>query len=99
MTRVKHTPGPWHQIGFWVEHEDDDVADICLCDPEDLGQGHLKRSADEIIANARLIAAAPDLYAALRAMLKVCYDVELNDKTIAAVAAARSALAKAEGRS
>ncbi len=66
---MKHTPGPWYQVGFWVEHEDDSVADICTCNPDDFGQGHIKRSQSEIVANAMLIAAAPDLLAALEELL------------------------------
>ena len=56
-----HTPGPWFQVGAWVEVEDDDVADICTCHTEDFGQAHLGRSADEMMANACLIASAPDM--------------------------------------
>lgn len=56
-----HTPGPWFQVGAWVEVESDDVADICTCHTEDFGQGHLGRSAEEMMANACLIASAPDM--------------------------------------
>ena len=56
-----HTPGPWFQVGAWVEVEDDDVADICTCHTEDFGQGHLGRSAEEMMGNACLIASAPDM--------------------------------------
>jgi hypothetical protein len=45
-------------------------------------------------ANALLIAAAPDLHDALVNLLAVCYDVEINDTTIRAVADARAALTK-----
>lgn len=67
---TKHTPGPWYAVGSWVEHENDKVADICNCDPESMGQEHLGRSDAEIRANARLIAAAPDLLAACEAIWK-----------------------------
>jgi hypothetical protein len=49
----------------------------------------------EQMANARLIAAAPDLLSALQDMLLCCYDEELDDQTIKAVEAARTAIAKA----
>lgn len=58
-----HTPGPWIAVGAWVEHPDDDVADICSCDPATINQGHLGRGYSEICANARLIAAAPAMRA------------------------------------
>ena len=57
----KHTPGPWVAVGSWVEHPDDSVADICSCDPATLNQQKLGRTYSEMCANARLIAAAPDL--------------------------------------
>lgn len=50
---------------------------------------------DEQRANARLIAAAPLLLEALRAMLNCVYDEELNDETIAAVRSARHAIHEA----
>lgn len=53
---------------------------------------------EEQRANARLIAAAPDLLDALHAMLACCYDEERDDETVEAVHRARSALAKAEGK-
>lgn len=46
-------------------------------------------------ANAWLIAASPCLLVALQRMLDVCYDVERDDATVAAVAAARAAIALA----
>ncbi len=63
-----YTPGPWVAVGFWVEHPDDKRADICTCAPEALGQGHLQRSDTEVVANAKLIAAAPDLLEALKSI-------------------------------
>lgn len=61
---TKHTPGPWYGVGAWVEHPDDDTPDICNCNPGSMGQDG--RSYKEMCANATLIAAAPDLLAALR---------------------------------
>lgn len=66
----KHTPGPWYPVGGWVEVEDDDIADICTCHPADFGQGHLERSDKEIMANARLIAAAPDMLKVLKYLVR-----------------------------
>lgn len=77
---AKHTPGPWYAVASWVEHEDDDVADICTCDPAAIGQEHLGRSTDEIYANVRLIAAAPELLASLQALIN---EYEPNRKVFA----------------
>jgi len=66
---TKHTRGPWIAVGAWVEHPNDEVADICSCDPAAMGQAHLKRSVAETYANARLIAAAPSLLKALQAIV------------------------------
>ena len=66
----KHTPGRWHAVGGWVEVEDFDIADICTCHPEDFWQGHLKRSDKEIMANARLIAAAPEMLKVLKYLVR-----------------------------
>lgn len=49
----------------------------------------------EGLANARLIAAAPDLLKALQDLLACCYDIERDDETVAAVNATRAAIAKA----
>ena len=72
MTKTAHTPGPWYAVrnsAFWEvnpqrEYEDDHipytVADCCASDPRN-PDGGLQE------ANARLIAAAPDLLEALEA--------------------------------
>ena len=89
---MSHTPGPWIAVGGWVEHPDDNVADICTCDIELMGQERLGRSSDETAANARLIAAAPE-------MLETLVDL-LGWQTLApddVVAQARAAIAKARG--
>lgn len=66
--RSGHTPGPWFAVGHWIEHPDGAVADIATFDPEAVGQAHLGRSDEEICANVRLAAAAPDMLATLRAV-------------------------------
>ena len=58
---------------------------------------HRNKSQIEIDANARLIAAAPDLLEALQKMLDNCHDTELDDGIIDAVEVARAAIAKATG--
>ena len=75
-----HTPGVWHAVGTWVEHENDKVADICICNPVDFGQHHLGRSHEEVLANSRLIAAAPEMLA----VLKLCRDM-LGEQELKAI--------------
>jgi len=59
--KLKHTPGNWIAVGTMVEVENDRHADICDCSPNVLGQDHLKGAEEFAWANAKLIAAAPDL--------------------------------------
>ena len=67
----KHTPGPWlvwdskgtaridHTTGVYRQLDSNDQQIIALCDED------LSLSSDEQFANARLIAAAPELLEAL----------------------------------
>jgi hypothetical protein len=58
---TKHTPGPWnyaHGSTDLLTHDGDDVAYVDTAIPN--------RSKSEQLANARLIAAAPDLLEALQ---------------------------------
>lgn len=95
----KHTPtpGPWIAVGPWVEHPRDTIADICTCNPANFGQSQLTRSDEEQCANARLIAAAPDMLEALRQLYEATPDNEGGALGKACVAA-RAAIAKAEGQ-
>lgn len=67
---MKFTSGKWSAVGFLVEHADDEVADICSCDSASIGQEHLGRPYSEILANTRLIAAAPDMFRLLTHVAK-----------------------------
>jgi hypothetical protein len=65
--------------------------DICTTNQHQFDQGYLRRSMSEQLANARLIAAAPDL---LEALEDLCSgDVSNQEKWDAA----RAAIAKAIG--
>lgn len=93
---ARHTPGPWFAVGYQVEIESETVADICTTNATLFGQGCLHDDA-RAMANARLIAAAPDM---LR-LLEVAYDcLEASnfegedDEVLAAIA---SVIAKAKG--
>lgn len=103
MSNAKHTPGPWyvfgngHCVGGPFSSDDPDesgrkTAGIAMC-------GMRLRSPDESEANARLIAAAPDLLTTLEHIAGVSkrhtdgsarFDAELL-KDI------RKAIAKAKG--
>ena len=86
----KHTPGPWHVVGEsdpeihgpdgeWITHQ------VCSGAGDENNDGQ---------ANARLIAAAPDLLAACKAAL-VWFDAAQDT---AAAKQLRTAIAKAEAR-
>lgn len=72
----KHTPGPWHQLGQYITSEPRlsakniiaraEVGDVAMADHEDVAR-----------ANARLIASAPDLQAALKEMLNATLEERL----------------------
>lgn len=100
----KHTPGPWYQVGAWVEVEDDKTPDICTCNPADIGQDRLKWDWETVKANAMLIAAAPDLLDALLAALPFVEDAA-DDETYKAhrvhkvLKEIRNAIEKATGES
>jgi hypothetical protein len=90
MTQAQHTPGPWGE---------DDRKVILLRGASWLGFAHW--DDETAIANARLIAAAPELLAA--AKLFVAYDAATDDDHVAmmlnyadALEATRAAIAKAE---
>ena len=89
---TKHTPGPW----VWHNEYFDDLRPLWWCE---MSQGHGYISwydPKKMKSNARLIAAAPELLAALKAMR--------DDEVIASVcksplwAKMVTAIAKAEGR-
>lgn len=96
------TPGPWKAVRnscFWeVRPENGDgveipfqIGDVCASDPEN-GDGGLQE------ANARLIAAAPDLLEELELMVSGLYFLHGNsDGVIAATEKARTIIAKARG--
>lgn len=96
MSAPKHTPGPW-RVGI-SKHTVYQVAApelrIALCsDLEEKGG----REAEK--ANARLIAAAPDLLEALRLQrCSQCTPSEPDEDVCDACRARRAAIAKAEGR-
>lgn len=104
MDAMKHTPGPWH----------DQCASMCDCSLVVTGCGITicklrdgsERSYDDedatAMANASLIAAAPDLLEACRQMLmqmeiRFGTTTQADEFEIAAMDDARAAIGKAEG--
>jgi len=102
-----HTPAPWVltiRPSFGAACPDATVAEINLS----LERGQAYRGSiaymqsaehidgigkDELVANARLIAAAPDMLEALKLLLSSAHDYQSG------ITEARAAIAKAEGRS
>lgn len=83
MSKFKGTPGPWHVAnGCQIRSAKDQIAKAWMMRD---GEGQ---------ANARLIAAAPELLEALNLVLDNCLD---SGGLAAAHAKARAAIAKATG--
>lgn len=88
----KHTPGPWEvsKNGVYVVSR---FAHFNICRIK--SELHDDSITEISTANARLIAAAPDLLAALRDMLN---NFGGNDNETPFIVQARAAIAKAEGK-
>ena len=94
MGEAKFTPGPWSASSVWSNFQRDVYAGRgvgALGDLVAAGSGAIAA------ANARLIAAAPDLYEALNALVLNAPDIDYHPLSIFAhlVENARAALAKA----
>ena len=95
----EHTPGPWH-ISRWAGEHDDGGAVICdangkrLASTESIWWKADKFAWAEYQANARLIAAAPELLVALE---RIVYDLGPYVKA-SDLQPARDAIAKARGK-
>ncbi len=91
-TRMSHTPGPW-SVQFVIDGAfqimGTEQGDECVI----AARNEFPDRHAEFAANARLIAAAPDLLAACKAASNAMFRVDLDthDKL-------RAAIAKAEGR-
>lgn len=107
MKKSKHTPGPWLQEGNWVYAEGDPIR---LSGGKEIRPNAFTlsvspgpdRTREEAEANARLIAAAPELLEALECMIiGACAVAVLHNGERAvlqdAVNIARAAIAKAKG--
>ena len=86
-TSSAHTPGPWRIQGKFVGIETWPICELACSLPE-----------VQVEANARLIAAAPELLSACEWMLRYWQGFENDEKPIALVSDMQQAVAKAEGR-
>jgi hypothetical protein len=104
---VTHTPGPWSLTsqgeGDYSSHLGEHGS---FCITADRGQiviaqrGGVSARAAEFVANAHLIAAAPELLSALRELNRAwnATSFPCSDRMDAALKDADDAIAKAEGR-
>lgn len=97
MSGVKHTPGPWFgQAGFSDDVEitaESREGMVAICSME---LGFTGRIGVEQEANARLIAAAPDLLEALAVLVTDCSQI-WSEAEFPALKQARAAIARARG--
>lgn len=108
---TKHTPGPWRASGIdvlAVEHDQTKASPVICRGERDQFDAGLMTA--EQLANAALIAAAPEMLDALQACLSLgaerahvhgCPNYptgEVNDRCAAWCVLARTAIAKAEGK-
>jgi hypothetical protein len=95
-TKAAYTPGPWYDQNAWGERINirDEASDYVLAVVDDGGHVDPEFSLDweVMVANGRLMAAAPDLYEAL------LYIVTSNCLTHTAQKMAAEALAKARNK-
>lgn len=104
MTENNYTPGPWIREGRFI-YALGEMGEGFNRDGSPLLTNRFSThvnsygNEDEADANARLIAAAPEMYEALRALLEY-FEVTIDEhppEAIRPVAILRNALAKADG--
>ena len=95
---ANHTPGPW-EIGARMTRVEvlPKGWNMPMC-VADCGTEHAPDSKHERVANARLIASAPDLLAACRAAVKEMDVLQPDIDVGETLAALRAAIALAEGK-
>lgn len=96
-----HTPGPWVVWENPSGGAEVEAAGVSIADVKSRG-GVPHPTQEHCLANARLIAAAPDMLEALNALfgaeLERCMSLDGKPDQTEAVARARAAIAKAEGK-
>jgi len=100
---TQHTPGPWAADGYHVRQDGLDgtrmIADVCYTGPHHTPPDEYPKSCrivDE--ANARLIAAAPDMLEALLFLMEQFDGPGLHPDQRDAVEKGQDAIAKATGK-
>ncbi len=90
MSEVTHTPGPWSYFhDSCTQCESEGKAEYIVMGPPDGHHGQFSNEAD-----ARLIAAAPDLLEACDAALHWITDIDNANRTVKQL---RAAISKATG--
>ena len=98
MSETKHTPGPWHQARFTNMGHDHTLATVVGPDNEPIAHTFsISRSHEERLANARSIAALPDLLAACEGLVDWVDPNEAMGGLHRQIDDARAAIAKAKG--
>lgn len=116
MAEGKHTPGPWgchwdyKPMGDGLRVKAFAIGPEHVCNGVPLGDSHFlqpdRATMEKVIAEAYIVAAAPDLLAELRAIIEVCEAaIALLPENITTtrinlihrVGQARAAIAKAKG--
>jgi hypothetical protein len=97
---AKHTPGPWYCLPEYSNGGEVHSAAGIICDAS-IGRNereeYQKAHRAESEANARLIAAAPELLAALKEILVAAEECGAIGSHGPALKTARAAIAKAQG--
>lgn len=105
-SEARHTPGPWTPEGSFVVAYGEHGANICaVSEPRSSAVVEYTRPSlrsdygEEIYANARLIAAAPELLEAGNRVMNAIYMQRDNAELTAATNELAEAIMKAEERS
>lgn len=101
----KHTSGPWH-VCDGCTHLIADNHHMTVAEARQIVSGNLRTGKTEYVpghqmqlANAKLIAAAPDMYDALRAMLDVFGECDTDPQAESAIRQAVEACRKVDPES
>ena len=101
MTGFMGTPGPWAVFEYGVRpgietDEEGETFSIVVWGAEDDDEGIHGETPEEAIANARLIAAAPDLLEALQGLVNAVFNDDVA-ATVSGLVEARAAISLALG--